>query len=70
MVRCLARVENGFDRRDGRVVKERVTALEALRSARAGIVLGSAWTSRFVRDHDAIEPGKFRLGDRRDILLR
>ena len=61
---------NGFVWRGGRVVKERVTALEALRLDRAEIVLGSAWTSRFVRDDEAVEPGRFGLGGRGDVLLR
>ena len=68
--RGVSRVENGFDWREGRVVKERLTALDALRLARAEIAGGSAWTSRFVRDHEAVEPGRFRPGDRGGFLLR
>ena len=68
--RGVSRVENGFDWREGRVVKERVTALDALRLARAEIACGSVWTSRFVRDHKIVGPGRFGLGDREGFLLR
>ena len=68
--RGVNRVENGFDWRNGQVVKERVSTLEAIRLARGEIVLGSAWTSRFVRDHKAVGTGRFRLGDRGDFLSR
>ena len=54
----MSRVENGFVWREGRVVKERVTAWDALRMARAEIVGGWAWTSRFVRDHEAVGAGE------------
>ena len=64
------RVENGFDRRDGRVVKERIPALEAPRLARVEIVLGSECTSRFVRDREGVGAGRFRLGDRKGVLSR
>ena len=70
MRRGVSRVENGFVWREGRVVKERVTAWDALRLARAEIVCGSAWTSRFVRDPEADEPGRFGLGEREGLLLR
>ena len=66
----MSRVENGFDWREGRVVKERVTALDALRLARSEIAGGSVWTSRFVRDHEAVEAGRFGLGDREGFLFR
>ena len=68
--REVSRVEDGFVWSGDRVVKGRVTALETFRSGRAEFVLGSAWTSRFVRDHEAVEPGRFRLGDRGDVLSR
>ena len=60
----------GFDWRNGRVVKERVSALETIRWARHEVALPAAWTSRFVRDHEAVEPGSFGLGDREGFLLR
>ena len=66
----MSRVENGFVWRDGRLVKERVTAWDGLRLARAAIICGSTWTSRFVRDHKAVEAGRFGLGDRGGLLLR
>ena len=70
MRRGVSRIPNGFDWREGRVVKERVTALKTLRLARAEIVGGSAWTSRFVRDHETVGAERFGIGDRKDVLSR
>ncbi len=61
---------DGFVWRDSRIVNERVSALETLRLGRAEIADGSVWTSRVIRDDEAVEPARFGLGERGDVLLR